>query len=102
MPMLTTFRIGRPVWPVHSPDRTRSANADMRSSTSWTPGTTSSPSTTIDSERGALSATWSTERPSVSLMRSPENIASIRERSPRSSASRSRSPIVSSVALCLE
>ena len=25
--MLTTFRIGLPVWPVHSPERTRSAKA---------------------------------------------------------------------------
>jgi len=34
MPMLTMFVIGLPVWPVHSPERMRSANADMRSSTS--------------------------------------------------------------------
>ena len=27
MPMLTTLRIRLPVWPVHSPERTRSANA---------------------------------------------------------------------------
>ena len=25
MPMLTTLRIGLPVWPFHSPERTRSA-----------------------------------------------------------------------------
>ena len=27
MPMLITLRIGLPVWPFHSPERTRSANA---------------------------------------------------------------------------
>ncbi len=36
MPMLTTLRIGSPVWPRHSPPRTRSQNADIRSRTSWT------------------------------------------------------------------
>ena len=82
--MLTTFRIGRPVWPFHSPERMRSANADIRSSTSCTSGTTSSPSTTIDAERGARSATCRTARPSVTLMRSPENMASIRSARPRS------------------
>ena len=40
MPMLTTVRIRRPVAPIHSPSRTRSANSPMRSSTSWTSGTT--------------------------------------------------------------
>ena len=45
MPMLTTLRIGLPVWPFHSPERTRSQNAPIRSSTSWTCLTTSSPST---------------------------------------------------------
>ena len=52
----------------------------MRSSTSCTFGTTSSPSTTIDASRGARSATCSTGRFSVTLMRSPRNIASIRLR----------------------
>ena len=33
MPMLTTFAIGLPVTPLHSPLRTASANADIRSST---------------------------------------------------------------------
>ena len=36
MPMLTTFRIGLPVCPFHSPERTRSENAAMRSRTSCT------------------------------------------------------------------
>ena len=48
MPTLTTFRIGLPVWPFHSPERTRSAKARMRSSTSCTSATTSTPSTTSD------------------------------------------------------
>ena len=48
MPMLTTFAIVLPVWPVHSPERTRSANAAIRSSTSCTSATTSCPSTTSD------------------------------------------------------
>ena len=45
MPMLITLRIGLPVWPFHSPERTRSAKAPIRSSTSWTSLTTSTPST---------------------------------------------------------
>ena len=47
MPMLTTLRIGLPVWPSHAPERTRSAKAAIRSSTACTSGTTSWPSTTI-------------------------------------------------------
>ena len=45
MPILTTVRIGLPVYPFHSPLRTRSAKAAIRSRTAWTPGTTSTPST---------------------------------------------------------
>ena len=45
MPMLTTFVIVLPVWPFHSPERMRSANAAIRSSTSCTSATTSRPST---------------------------------------------------------
>jgi len=82
MPMLTTLRIGFPVCPFHSPERTRSAKFDIRSSTSLTSATTSTPSTISDSPRGMRSATWSTERCSETLMRSPLNIASIRSRSP--------------------
>ena len=48
MPMLTTLRIGLPVCPFHSPERTRSANAAIRSSTSCTSATTSTPSTTSE------------------------------------------------------
>ena len=102
MPTLTTLRMRLPVWPVHSPPRTRSAKADIRSSTSWTPGTTSSPSTSIRVPRGARSATCSTARFSVTLILSPRNMASMRARRPLSSASRTRSPIVSSVTRFLE
>ena len=53
MPMLTTLRMRLPVWPFHSPERTRSAKAAILSSTAWTSGTTSSPSTMICSDFGA-------------------------------------------------
>ena len=47
MPMLTMSQIGFPVWPRQVPPRTRLEKSVMRSSTAWTPGTTSSPSTRI-------------------------------------------------------
>ena len=97
MPMLTTLRIGLPVWPVHSPPRTRSAKAPIRSSTSWTSLTTSTPSTTSERSRGIRSATWSTERSSETLIRSPRNIASRRSASPDSLGERQSSSSVSSV-----
>ena len=97
MPMLTTLRMRLPVYPFHSPERTRSAKDDMRSSTPCTSGTTSSPSTTIFWPRGARSATCSTGRPSVTLIRSPPNMASMRSRSPVVRASSSNRPRVSSV-----
>ena len=97
MPTLTTFRIGLPVNPFHSPERMRSAKAAMRSSVSCTSATTSTPSTMSDLPRGIRSATWSTERFSLVLIRSPRNIASARSRSPDSFASCRRSASVSSV-----
>ena len=87
MPMLTTLRMRLPVWPFQSPLRTRLANAVILSSTACTSGTTLRPSTTIDAPRGARSATCSTARFSVTLILSPRNIASMRARSPDSSAS---------------
>ena len=102
MPMLTTLRIGLPVWPVHDPSRTASAKLLIRPSTSCTSGTTSWPSTSITSPAGARRATCSTARFSVTLIRSPENIASIRSRRPDASASSTSSRIVSSVTRCLE
>ena len=92
MPMLTTVRMRRPVCPVHSPERIASEKRAIRSSTAWTAGTTFSPSTWIAASAGARSATCSTARSSVMLMCSPENIASIRPRRPRSSARRDQQP----------
>ncbi len=102
MPMFTTLTIGLPVWPFHSPLRTRSAKADMRSSTACTSATTSTPSTTSDASLGIRRATWSTARSSDTLMWSPRNMASIRSRSPQASASATRRRIVSSVTRCFE
>ena len=45
MPMLTTLRMRLPVYPCHSPLRTRRAKSDILSSTACTSGTTSLPST---------------------------------------------------------
>ena len=54
MPMLMTLRMGLPVWPFHSPLRTRLEKLAILSSTAWTWGTTFSPSTTMDDPlRGA-------------------------------------------------
>src|SRR4029453_5695927 len=53
IPMLITLRMRLPVWPFHSPLRTRVAKAAMRSSTACTPGTTFSPSTTTEAPRRA-------------------------------------------------
>ena len=52
MPTLTTFAIGLPVWPFHSPDLTRLAKSAIRPSTSCTCCTTSTPSTTSALVRG--------------------------------------------------
>ena len=71
MPMLITFLIGLPVKPVHSPRRTLSENAAIRSRTSWTPPTTSCPSTSSCSSCGARRAVWRTARSSVTLMWAP-------------------------------
>ena len=95
--MLTTFLTGLPVWPFHSPERTFSAKPAIFSRTSCTGGTTSSPSRTMDSPFGARKATWRTARPSVTLIFSPANMASIRPLRPVSSARPSRSESVSSV-----
>ena len=102
MPMLITLRIGLPVCPFQSPERTRSENADIRSSTSWTCLTTSSPSTISERSFGIRSATCSTARSSETLMCSPRNIASRRSATPHSSASSLSSFSVSSVIRFLE
>ena len=87
MPMLMTLRMRLPVWPFHSPLRTRLEKSAILSSTAWTWGTTFSPSTMMDAPRGARRATCSTARFSVMLIFSPRNMASIRARSSDSSAS---------------
>ena len=85
MPMLTTLRIGLPVWPRHSPARTVSANSAIRSSTSCTAGHDVDAVDLGCARRvGARSATCSTARSSVTLIFSPANIASMRSRRPDS------------------
>ena len=102
MPTLTTAVMRLPVWPVHRPSRTRSANSAMRSSTACTSATTSTPSTTSWASRGSRSAVWSTARSSVELMWSPRNIAARRSPSPDSSARATSRSSVSSVARCFD
>ena len=97
MPTLMMLRIGLPVWPFQAPERTWSANAAIRSSTSCTCATTSTPPTTSEDSFGIRSATCSTDRFSETLIRSPANIWSMCSRSPDSSASWSSSRRVSSV-----
>ena len=87
MPMLITLRMRLPVWPFQAPLRTRLAKSLILSSTAWTSGTTFSPSTMIEAPLGARSATCRTARFSETLIFSPRNIASMRARSPASSAS---------------
>ena len=81
MPMFTTARMRSPVAPRPvarcGPGRRTPL---IRSSTACTSATTSWPSTSIGASRGARSATCSAARSSVTLMRSPANIASIRSR----------------------
>ena len=97
MPMLMTFLIRLPVKPSQRPPRTASAKAFMRSSTSCTCATTSTPSTISVLPLGARRATCSTERFSVVLMTSPRNIAAVRSRRPHSAASATSRFSVSSV-----
>ena len=102
MPMLTTAPIRSPPAPRHSPPRTCSANAAIRSSTSCTGPTTSSPPTSIRAPRGARSAVCSTGRSSETLIRSPASIASMRWGSPACSASAASRSSVRGVIRCLE
>ena len=89
MPMLTTEVIRSPVAPTQCPARTSSAKRPIRSRTSWTSATTSTPSTTSESPAGRRSAVCSTDRPSVVLIGSPRNMAS---RWPATSAARRPGP----------
>ena len=95
MPMLTT-------WVIDSSLRIRSANAAIWSSTACTSGTTSAPSTFIDTPAGARSATCITARSSVVLMCSPANMASRRASTPASRASSNNRWRIGSSTDCFE
>ena len=104
MPMDTTCSIRLPVTPFHSPERTFSAKAYMRSSMSRTSATQSwSPSNTVPrSESGRRSAVWSTARSSEVLTCAPEYMASRRSSTWSSRASWTSSFMVSSVTRFLD
>ena len=102
MPTLTMFRIAWPVWPFHSPERIRFANSAIRSSTSCTWATTSTPPTTSELPLGIRSATCRTARCSETLIGSPRIIASRRSSTPDSWASWMSRARVSSVTRFLE
>ncbi len=102
MPTFTTFLIRLPVWPVHSPERIRPANAAILSRTACTFGTTFSPSTSITASAGARRAVCSTARPSVVLIFSPRNMASRCPNTSVAAASSWSRASVSSVIRCLE
>src|SRR5574337_511473 len=74
MPMLTMLRIGLPVWPFHAPERILVAKSAIRSKTSCTWATTSTPSTISVAPFDMRRATCRTERFSDTLIRSPKNI----------------------------
>ena len=97
MPMLTTARIRSPVCPVHSPERTASANCAISASTACTSATTSWPSTVSDASSGRRSAVCSTARFSLVLMWTPVNISSMRSGRPARRASAVSSGTVSRV-----
>ena len=90
IPMFTTVVIGLPVTPTHSPLRTLSAKAYTLASTLCTSGMTSVPSTTRLDPSGVRSAVCSTARSSVTLMCSPESMASRRSTKPTWSARSTR------------
>ena len=72
MPMLTTLRIALPgMSPSTRPIGPAPRSALIRSRTSCTSATTSTPSTTSEAPLGMRRATWSTDRFSDTLIRSP-------------------------------
>ncbi len=99
MPMFTTCVTFLPVTPIHSPERTRSAKALMRSSTACTSASTSWPSTTRDGDApfGRRRAVCSTARSSVVLMCEPSSITAKRSATPVCSASCTSAARISSV-----
>mmetsp|Transcript_18755 Transcript_18755/g.44506 ORF Transcript_18755/g.44506 Transcript_18755/m.44506 type:complete len:209 (-) Transcript_18755:185-811(-) len=102
MPMLTTCVIGLPVKPFHTPPRTLSTKGLSLSSTAFTSGITSLPSTRIGVLARLRSATCSTARPSVALILSPENMRCASSLTLAVSARPTSSFIVSSVAMFFE
>ena len=104
MPMLMTCSMRLPETPFHSPERTRSANAYMRSRTSWTSATVSWPSTTNLPiwSLGRRRTVCRTARSSVVLMCSPLNMASRRSSTFTARARSHSSLTVSSVTRSFE
>ena len=104
MPMLTTVRTRAPVTPVHSPERTLSANANILASSACTSVSMSCPSTTSGgcAPAGRRRAVCRTARSSVTLMWSPRSCACSRSARPTSSASRTSRASVSSVTRFLD
>ncbi len=84
--MLTTVVSGFPLTPVNSPLRTFRANSYICSRTAQTWGTMSCPSKVREADFGSRSAVCRTERPSVTLIFSPWNMASRRASTPVCSA----------------
>ncbi len=97
MPMDTTSVRGLPVTPVRLPLRTASENASTRSSTAFTSGTTSLPSTVKVVPLGARSAACATARSSVTLRCLPLNMAAILLSRPAARARSWSLPMVSTV-----
>ncbi len=99
IPMFTMCVTFLPVTPRHSPERTRSANAEIASSTACTSASICCPSTTStgSAPSGRRSAVCSTARSSLVLMCTPASIAANRSATPVCSASRTRAARTSDV-----
>ena len=98
MPMFTTFFTGLPVWPVHAPERTRSPKSAILRNTRVHLRHDVLAVDLDDRALGQRAARRAGRRgPSVTLIFSPRNIASIRSRRPARCASSRRSRTVSSV-----
>ena len=97
MPMLTTSAIRSPAWPRQRPERTASEKRSIAASPRSTPARNASSTSHTGDSRESRSNACSTARSSVSLMRSPENIAFARSITPDSRARPRRRRIVSAV-----
>mmetsp|Transcript_49054 Transcript_49054/g.59383 ORF Transcript_49054/g.59383 Transcript_49054/m.59383 type:complete len:272 (+) Transcript_49054:811-1626(+) len=102
IPIFTIVSIDFPVWPFHTPLRTFSVKTLILASVSFTSGMTSLPSTRMGVLDWFRSATWSTARPSVALIFSPEYIFFAIPLTSCCSASLYNSSIVSSLMRFLE